>query len=185
MKFRSLSLMLILIAFLVAFVGFQAQARETVTLDSSDITVTSGSVTATKSYEFTGTGVYSSFKGLEVWTLDWTSDANGNVVANIEQMTGTIMRAVTNPEDGATSPTANYDITLSDSDGIDLLTGLAANRSATDNENICPLFTQTIADSASTNVLQSVPVVAGDVDLAITNAGAARGGILKVYLMKD
>lgn len=47
-----------------------------------------------------------------------------------------IIEARTNP--GSTAPTANYDIVLNDTDGIDLMGGMLANRSATASEAAQP-----------------------------------------------
>ncbi len=158
------------------------QARETIT--STDLTVTSGSVTMTKSVEVTGTGVYASYTGLMVYSFGWTSDASGNVVATINDMDGTLVRAVTIPSDGATSPTANYDVTFSDSDGIDLLSGLGANRSQSTAENI-PCMQIHVYDGGSSTTLMSNPVIAGPASLAISSAGDKMKGTLKIYMKKD
>lgn len=45
-----------------------------------------------------------------------------------------LVRIITNP--GSTAPTASYDITLTDEDGIDVAGGLLANRSATLSEHV-------------------------------------------------
>ena len=170
------------IIFALALLCASVQARETIT--STDLTVTSGSVTLTKSVEVSGTGVYASYTGLILYSLNWTSDASGNVVATINDMDGTLVRAVTVPSDGATSPTANYDVTFSDSDGIDLLSGLGANRSQSTAENI-PCMQVHVYDSASSTTLMAQPVIAGPAALAISNAGDEMKGVLKIYMKKD
>lgn len=75
-------------------------------------------------------------------TISWTADAaDGSVPAtalstNIKaQIAGWfIYKIITNP--GTTAPTALYDITLVDVDGIDLAKGALANRSATLSETV-------------------------------------------------
>ena len=112
-------------------------------------------------------------------TLDWLSDASGNVVATLTGVRGTIKRIVINPDDGATSPTASYDMTLTDQDGVDLLGGLGANVSASATTD----FPSVTTDSASSTTVPRPTV--GDLDLAITNAGAANGGIVRVFLRRE
>ena len=58
----------------------------------------------------------------------WVSDASGDVsgAGDTAPIDGVIYRWATNP--GSTAPTANYDITVLDSDGADVAAGLLANR---------------------------------------------------------
>ena len=41
---------------------------------------------------------------------------------------------------GSTAPTDNYDITIEDSDGVDVLGGAGANRDAANTERVMPLY---------------------------------------------
>jgi len=50
-----------------------------------------------------------------------------------------LYKIITNP--GSTAPTDNWDFTLSDSDGIDVLGGNGANRHTTTSQMIAPLLT--------------------------------------------
>ena len=71
---------------------------------------------------------------LEVITVAWTADsADGSVPDTaLGSVEGTLERIVTDP--GSTAPTANYDITVEDADGIDVLGGAGANRHTTNTE---------------------------------------------------
>lgn len=51
---------------------------------------------------------------------------------------GYVVKAVTNP--GATGPTDNYDITLTDSEGCDCMGGTLADRDITNTEQATPLI---------------------------------------------
>lgn len=50
-----------------------------------------------------------------------------------------LYKVITNP--GSTAPTDNWDFTLSDTDGIDVLGGNGANRHTTTSQMIAPLLT--------------------------------------------
>lgn len=108
--------------------------------------------------------------------MQWISDASGDVNSITHPLEGTILRVVTVP-DPTDQPTASYDVILEDEDGIDLLAGQGANRSNVSSEHVAPavLFT----DGASTSI--APPVVSGDVELKISNAGNAKAGHVTIY----
>ena len=76
-------------------------------------------------------------------TWAWTTDgANGAIVDSTaagtinkttNKYSGELMRFVTDPTDG---PTDNYDITILDDDGNDVLMGAGANRDTTNTEQV-------------------------------------------------
>jgi hypothetical protein len=102
-------------------------------------------------------------------TLSWTSDSSGDATATTGAIFGTILRVATNP--GATAPTDNYDVTLSDADGFDILYGLGANRDTANTESISPV------DPVS----GVPPVVAGPLSLSVSSAGASKVGTVVIY----
>jgi hypothetical protein len=60
--------------------------------------------------------------------------------ANANNLKGWYLyKLITNP--GSTAPTDNWDFTLSDGDGIDVLGGAGANRHTTTSQMIAPLLT--------------------------------------------
>ena len=81
---------------------------------------------------------------IRVHTIDWTAAADGSVAdIPIDELflTGygySLHSMVTDP--GATAPTDNYDITIEDSDGVDVLGGAGANRDAANTERVMPLY---------------------------------------------
>lgn len=88
--------------------------------------------------------------------VTWTGDASDGSVPTllIEHYAGWyIIKVVTNP--GTTAPTANYDITFIDTDGLDIMEGLLVDRSATATEKVLAAemigedgFTVTIANNS-------------------------------------
>jgi hypothetical protein len=135
------------------------------------ITVTSGTVTIVADNTSPNARDY-----LNCYTVDWLSDSGGNVTASIDELRGTIERIVFNPDDGATSPTNNYDMTLNDQDGIDTLNGKGANLSQSTASS-----TISTEGDGTTNIPMAV---SGTLSLAITNAGNAKGGIIRVYIRR-
>jgi len=106
------------------------------------ITLVAGSVyaagTVTESYGYIGGNVYS-------LTLTWISATDGSLTAHTTSTTikGFVFLATTNPDTtaGGDGPSDNYDITVTNSDGIDIFGGSLANRDSTASEYAIPLFT--------------------------------------------
>lgn len=78
--------------------------------------------------------------GVKVVTLSWTAHTDGTVTSTATNavMNGYIILVATNP--GAVAPTTLYDITLTDSDGVDVMGGTLSDRSATASESALPLI---------------------------------------------
>jgi hypothetical protein len=60
----------------------------------------------------------------------FTTDADGDASETSETVNGQINRIVTNPASGDDKPSANWDLTILDEDGVDILGGNGANRDA-------------------------------------------------------
>lgn len=83
--------------------------------------------TVTPSYEY-----YTNFTKI---TLSWTADAAAATVPSTDfSLCGTIHRIVTDP--GSTAPTANYDISLTDANGLRLDATSLDNRHTTTTEQV-------------------------------------------------
>lgn len=106
--------------------------------------------------------------GVTKYSLAWTSDGSGNVNGNpVALRRGHLIQAKFVPTNGGTQPSANYNVTLPDADGVDLLAGKGA----------------TLSNSAATI---AVPVISGvtpaylepeaAVNLTVTGAGANANG---------
>lgn len=98
----------------------------------------------------------------------WTSDPSGDA----DEVTsfpynGKIENLTTIPS-GAAAPTADYDITLTDSDGVDVLAGAGVDRSATAQENVVSASLGAVVESALT--------------LTVAAAGNAKSGDVYVFI---
>ncbi len=109
-------------------------------------------------------------------TLDWLSDSSGDVSGVFaEGVSGEILRVTFIPDGRGTAPTNLYDVTLEDEDGIDVLQTLGANLSSTVTTSIVPF----IGDGTVTDKPVAVD---GKLELKVSNAGNAKGGIVQLYL---
>ena len=109
----------------------------------------------------------SSFEGVCRIKWAWTSAAGGNAdLVTAKSYFGEVVSLLTNP--GATAPTADYDITITDADGYDVLQGAGANRHTTNTE-------QTVPTAKS--------IAFGALTLNVTNAGAAKEGVAILYIL--
>ena len=107
------------------------------------------------------------------YKMDWLSDASGDVdVDAIAMVQGEIQSVHYFPDAGGTQPSDNYDLTMADSYGVDILTGTGSNLSQT---------TDTYAVPALSTYFKVV-IEAGSYDLVIANAGNAKGGIVEVLV---
>jgi len=100
--------------------------------------------------------------------FDWLSSAGGAADdATTRKFTGVLERAVFVPDSGGTQPTNLYDVVVNDDDGNDVLMGQGAN----------------LSNAATVQALASVLGVftQSKLTLAVTNGGAAKGGIVYLY----
>lgn len=113
-------------------------------------------------------------------TFEWTADAADASIPDTEiedTITAAIQgmyfeKMITDP-DGDTAPTANYDITVDDENGIDLLAGAGADRSATASEDAYP----------ASPISQAVT---GTLTLTISNnAVNSAEGVVKLYFSRS
>lgn len=102
-----------------------------------------------------------------------STDTSTEITAAILGMC--IAEVRTNP--GGTAPTAAYDIVINDTDGIDLMGGALANRSATASERVVPAL-NAVGTYGST-------LIDGTLTLVITNNAVNSAGIVvKVFLTR-
>jgi hypothetical protein len=126
---------------------------------------------------YDGGGRYGAVKKL---TVSWTSDdATGAVSGTTRKIVGRLIKAVTDP--GSAAPTDDYDITITDEEGVDVLAACQSNltnRDTTNSEQVYFL----VLDAAGTPLAQSVhPVVCDALTVAVANAGNAKTGQLVLY----
>ncbi len=110
-------------------------------------------------------------------TFDWVSDGSGNAtLASTVPVSGVIHRVVFDP--GSPAPTASYDVTLTDENGVDVLAGQGADLSATASSAVCPGVP--LKDGTTVNVAPTT--VDGILTLNVTNAGSGGAGKVIVYV---
>jgi len=95
--------------------------------------------------------------------IDWTSDAAG-VATGSFHLDGQLLSLITDPS--ATAPTNLYDVTLLDSEGIDVLNGVGIDRASATTQDVAIVRSGTSIH----------PVVNDTVTFTIANAGNAKSG---------
>jgi hypothetical protein len=108
----------------------------------------------------------STFSPIKKIKWSWTSDASGNAdKITVEAYYGQVIALVTDP--GATAPTDNYDITITDVEGYDVMQGAGANRDTANTETAVPTATS---------------VAHGTLTLNVSNAGDSKQGVAVLYI---
>lgn len=107
--------------------------------------------------------------GITTYTLAWTSNAAGAVSGNPFTIKRGYLVAAKIVPSAATAPTALYDVTLVDTDAVDVLNGLAADQSATVGRYF--LFDPAMYYDGSQQL-----------DLVIANAGNAKLGTVTLWV---
>ena len=113
--------------------------------------------------------------GVRKVICSWTSDASGDAAGTSDKIVGLLLKGVTDPTDG---PTASYDITLTDSDSVNLLSTCIddlADRHTTNTEVVEFLLTDGTAGIAAH------PAVCSPITVTVANAGATKSGVLVLY----
>ena len=102
----------------------------------------------------------------------WTSGtgAEGGTVAvpTVATFDGKLVGFSTIPSGGGTAPTDNYDITITDADGHDVLLGAGANRDTANTEHVAEASLGAVAGSKLT--------------LNVAAAGDAKLGVAVLYI---
>lgn len=115
-------------------------------------------------------------ESVQVITVTWTAHTDGSVTSEAIDIDpqGYVFMVVTNP--GAVAPTALYDITLTDADGVDIMGGTLANRSATASEQVIPAVVSGIYGGR---------YVIGGLTLNLTNNSVnGAGGTVVIYVAR-
>ena len=100
----------------------------------------------------------------------WISGSGGDIGevdgTSTEYYSGQVLMFVTDPQ--AAAPTADYDVEIRDGDGVDILAGAGADRSATVTEYV---------------LASSLGAVANDrLVLRVRNAGDTKSGVVYLYI---
>ena len=111
---------------------------------------------------------------------DWISDdATGAVSGTCKKITGTLIKAVTDPS--ATAPTADYDIAITDELSVNVLGNCVDNlvdRHTSTTEEVYLLVSNLAATDPAGNVH---PIVCDKLTFAVTNAGNSKAGQIVLY----
>jgi hypothetical protein len=100
------------------------------------------------------------------WT--WTSDGDGNAdLVTAYPYYGVVAAAVSNP--GATAPTDDWDFTITDVDGYDVMQGAGADRDTSTTEPAEPPKTS---------------MAHGRLTLNVSNAGDSKTGTVTLYIIE-
>jgi hypothetical protein len=113
---------------------------------------------------------------------DWLSDdTTGAVSGTTEKIVGYLVKGVTDP--GSPAPTDNYDIAITDEEGVDVLAAcIAAGRLAdrdTATTEQAYFFVENV--DAAPLATSTHPIVCDKLTISITNAGNAKAGQLILY----
>lgn len=113
-------------------------------------------------------------KVIVAWTSD---DTTGAVTGITRKITGSILKIITDP--GATAPTADYDIVITDEEGLDILVrcedDLIDRHTSTTEAIYCIMENDTPVGIALH------PVVCDILTIAVTAAGNSKQGQIIIY----
>lgn len=118
--------------------------------------------------------------GVRKVIASWTSASDGTASGTTAKIVGQLVKITTNP--GSVAPSDNYDIAITDEDGVDVLAkcdASVANRDTTTSEEVYCLVNSNAGSPLAVGVH---PVVCGPVTVAVTNAGDAKNGVITLYL---
>lgn len=124
-----------------------------------------------------------SSRAVRVIEWDWYSDSSGDCddstskSARASGVTGTVVGLHAIPETGATIPTDDYDVTIIDGQGVDVLNGAGTdlNQVNTSVENY----------RFPTDFLSEGPIFIADQELTlvVANGGDTQGGVIRLYIL--
>jgi hypothetical protein len=99
--------------------------------------------------------------------LDWLSDASGDVSGTLTAVvSGILYRVAFVPDGGGTQPTDLYDVTIEDDDGVDVLAANGSN----------------LSNATKSQHIDAGRAVDGKLELKVSNAGNAKGGLVALYV---
>lgn len=115
--------------------------------------------------------------------IDWVSDSvTGAVTATTKKIVGQLLKVITDP--GSAAPSPNWDVAITDEEGVDVLSGLGgggtdpslANRHTTNTEVV-----HLVALNTGIPIPGTQPWVCDKLAVAVTNAGNSKTGQIIIY----
>ena len=126
----------------------------------------------------TATFTYTEHATVNKMSIDWTASSSGIVPATASKIiSGELLRCVFVPDSGGTAPTNNYDMTIVDSESVDVLSGNGANLSSTVTKSIVPC--EEMLSGGSSGVAKFAIMSA--LTISASNCGASNGGNVHIY----
>lgn len=112
-----------------------------------------------------------------------TDDTTGSVTCTTKKISGELIKIVTDP--GGTAPTDNWDVVLTDEEGVDLsgnmddaaIAALIARDTANTEETYLCLFDT----AAGTSRVAAFPVICDKLTVTVNNAGNSKTGQIIIY----
>lgn len=112
-----------------------------------------------------------------------TDDTTGSVAGTTRKIVGELIKIVTDP--GSAAPDANWDVVLTDEEGVDLsihmddvaIAALIARHTTTTLETYLPL-----EDTAGTARIGAWPVVCDKLTITVNNGGNSKTGQIILYV---
>lgn len=126
---------------------------------------------------------YDTEGAIKVINVTWTSNGSGAASGTTRKVSGELHMGKTIPSATA-APTANYDITLTDSDSFNILSVTDAdlqNRHTSNTEAVYFL----VQDHGTPSDVADHPVVCSTITVTVANAGDTKSGTLRLYLNGD
>lgn len=117
---------------------------------------------------------------------DWVSDSSTGAASGTTNFkaVGELRKVITDPAAGGSAPTDNYDISVADEAGLDVLANIE-NASALDSRDTAnteqtDLYLKNT--DASALGISAFPVVADKLTVAVANAGNTKAGQIVLFL---
>lgn len=107
---------------------------------------------------------------LQKYTLAWVANSAGAVSETLDIKPGEIRQVKFIPDSGGTQPTAAYDVTLVDENGVDMLSGDGTDLSNSASMIVARQSTPKLHDGTQR------------LTLTVANAGAANGGTVILWI---
>ncbi len=115
---------------------------------------------------------------IATWTSDDTAGTASGSTTN--KIVGRIVKAITNP--GTAAPTANYDITVSDEQSVNVLTACDDDLQNRHTSNTEETYFFAL-DTDATPLAKAVhPAVCSTLTVAVANAGNSKEGVLILFV---
>lgn len=137
----------------------------------------------TFTYDETGSPVRGAIcKMIVEWVSDGAADpAPGESAGTSKKISGRLIKGVTVPGAGGLAPTDDYDIVITDADGVDVLGNCSDDLIDRDTANTEEMYF--LANDGATTVAQH-PAVCSALTVTVTAAGNDNAGTLYLYYVR-